>query len=85
MNAYYFRISIYKRRKLQTIVELPDLATLARFVISSECHRVDNYASGTVKIEKGYCGLPPHTSILLEEWDADCLEELTRKVLECKK
>jgi hypothetical protein len=85
MNAYYFTVSIYKRKVLQKVITINDLHRLARFILDSEDHRREKFKEGFVRIEKCYAGMGTNCNVLLEQFDADRLDGLTVKALKANR
>lgn len=85
MNAYFFRVSCYQRKKLTWQVEFRDLSKLARFILCTEQSRVKSHSECTVIITRASAGIGQHADVLLDQFDADIPATLKSKAMEYSK
>lgn len=81
MSGYYFSVLCYKRKKLQWVVEMSELSHAANFLIASEKHRTKINAECQIHIRKDFVSATG-AYVVLDQFNADGVEELKRMALE---
>jgi hypothetical protein len=79
MNSYYYIVEIYVRGQLKTLIEMEDLARVARFVTDTEKHRAEKFYDCRVDIHLAYVSNPQRVG--LEQFTCTDTDAVTRLAL----
>jgi len=79
LKSYYFVIEIYRRGKLNTIVEMEKLSRVAGFLLKSEKNHVESHYDCTVTINITY--VSSNQMICLDRFKAVDMDEIKRLAL----
>lgn len=82
LKAYYFKVEVYRRCKLQTVIELATFKKLVDFFNAITQFIVATHGECTVIVSKAYVSMPATHDVRIVEFSCENQQEVVKKAME---